>query len=308
MATKNEYKIINETLLEYLSTPGMEKKAVNSFIDFTRTRVREEGGARKILPPEQIKNSDLTRQVDTDLPVVVVDKEPDQPPAMSVPFATQPITHYIVGPRYKIHFDRIFTRKFTKDVDELRTWMMDIRQVISDNAIKDMLAEEDTKFISAINTMLVGPNQVVPATGVVQWETISGGIRRNTLLDAFKILPRTPSRCEVDTVLINNISIREVQKWGRDEMGGDFSEDLIRYGWSEREFMNARWLITIKREIVPDDTIFMFAKPQFIGKHFILEDTTMYIKREAFMLEYYCYQTSGMGIGNMASITRADFQ
>ena len=31
----------------------------------------------------------------------------------------------------------------TKDIDELRTWDMDIRQVLSDNAIKDMLADEE---------------------------------------------------------------------------------------------------------------------------------------------------------------------
>ena len=62
---------------------------------------------------------------------------------------------YIRGPRYLVMMDRIVTPRFTKDVDELRTWIMDIRQVLSDNAIKDMLAEEDGKFITAVNTALV---------------------------------------------------------------------------------------------------------------------------------------------------------
>jgi hypothetical protein len=307
MATQAEARAVNETLMEQLSTPGMEKRAIDAVNDFTRVKMREDGFYRRILPPLQISNDDLDRQVDTDKPVKVVDKEPDSPAAISLPFASLPINIYIKGPRYRVLFDRIVTPRFTKDVDELRTWVMDIRQVLSDNAIKDMLAEEDSKFLSAVNTALVGQDMVVPASGVPQWQTISGGITRDTLQDAFKIMPRTPSHLEVHTVLINNVTIREVMKWGRDEMGGDFSQDLVKNGWSEQEFMNARWIITIKRDLVPDDSIYMFSDPKFIGKSYLLEDTTMYIKREAFMLEFFAYETTGGAIGNTSGLARADF-
>lgn len=307
MATQSETRVINETLFEQLSTPGMEKRAIDAVNDFTRTKMREDGFYRRIIPPLQISNDELDRQVDTDKPVKVVDKEPDSPAAISIPFATLPLNVYIKGPRYRVLFDRIVTPRFTKDVDELRTYVMDIRQVLSDNAIKDMLAEEDSKFLTSVNAALVGADTVVPTSGVAQWQTISGGITRDTLQDAFKIMPRTPSHLEVHTVLINNVTIREIMKWGRDEMGGDFSQDLVRNGWSEQEFMNARLIVTIKRDLVPDDTIYMFADPKFIGKSYLLEDTTMYIKREAFMLEFFAYETTGGSIGNYSGLARADF-
>jgi hypothetical protein len=307
MATQSETRVINETLFEQLGTPGLEKRAIDAVNDFTRVKMREDGFFRRIIPPLQISNDDLDRQVDTDKPVKVVDKEPDSPAAISLPFASLPINIYIKGPRYRVLFDRVVTPRFTKDVDELRTWVMDIRQVLSDNAIKDMLAEEDSKFLTAVNVGLVGQDTVVPASGVPQWQTISGGITRDTLQDAFKIMPRTPSHLEVHTVLINNVTIREVMKWGRDEMGGDFSQDLVKNGWSEQEFMNARWIITIKRDLVPDDSVYMFSDPKFIGKSYLLEDTTMYIKREAFMLEFFAYETMGAAIGNTSGLARADF-
>ena len=153
----------------------------------------------------------------------------------------------------------------------------------------------------------VGQDLVVPTSGVSQWQSISGGITRDTVVDAFKIMPRTPSHLEVHTVLINNVTIREITKWGRDEMGGDFSQDLVKNGWSEQEFMNARWIITIKRDLVPDDSIYMFSDPKFIGKSYLLEDTTMYIKREAFMLEFFAYETTGGALGNTSGLARADF-
>lgn len=300
-------QMLNETLFEYLATPGMEKKAIDAVNDFTRTKMREDGFYRKILPPVQISNDELDRQVDTDKPVKVIDKEPDSPAAISIPFATLPMNLYIRGPRYRVMFDRIVTPRFTKDVDELRTWVMDIRQVLSDNAIKDMLAEEDGKFIAAVNAAMVGADTVVPQSNVVQWETIPGGITRDSLQDAFKIMPRTPSHLEVNTCLINNLTVREIMKFGRDEMGGDFSQDVLKNGWSTDTFMNAKWIITIKRDLVPDDTMFMFADPKFIGKAYILEDTTMYIKREAFMLEFFAYETLGGSIGHTGGLARADF-
>lgn len=308
MATKTETQLINQTLFEQLATPGMEKQAIDAVNEFTRIKMREDGFYRRILPPLQITNDELDRQIENDKPVKIVDKEPDNPPAQSIPFATLPMNQYIRGPRYAVSFDRIVTPRFTKDVDELRTWVMDIRQVMSDNAIKDMLAEEDGKFITAVNAALLGADVVIPAYGVALHQTIPGGITRDSLQDAFKIMPSTSSHLEVHTVLINNVTIREIFKWGRDEMGGDFAQDVVRNGWSEQEFMNARWIVTIKRDLVPDDRIYMFADPKFIGKNFVLEDTTMYIKREAYMLEFFAYETLGGSIANTASLAIADFE
>jgi hypothetical protein len=71
--------------------------------------------------------------------------------------------------------------------------------------------------------------------------------------------------------------------------------------------MNVKWIITIKRDLIPDDTIYMFADPKFIGKSFTLEDTTMYIKREAYLLEFFAYETAGGTIGHTGGLARADF-
>ena len=104
---------MNEQLFAQLETPGMEKNALDAVNEFTRVRVREDGFYRKILPAVQVANDELDRQVDTDKPVVVVDKEPGSPAAISIPFATLPINIYIRGPRYRVMFDRIVTPRST---------------------------------------------------------------------------------------------------------------------------------------------------------------------------------------------------
>lgn len=123
----------------------------------------------------------------------------------------------------------------------------------SDNVIKVCVssAEEDGKFLTAVDTALVGPGLTVPTSGVVQWEEIAGGITRDTLWDSFKIMPNTPSNLEVHTVLINHITIKEICKFARNEMGGDLAMDIMKRGWTLQQFMGKTWIITIKKSLVP---------------------------------------------------------
>ncbi len=81
MASQAETQLLNETLFEQLATPGMEKQAIDAVNDFTRTKMREDGFYRRIMPPLTISNDELDRQVDTDKPVKVIDKEPGSPAA-----------------------------------------------------------------------------------------------------------------------------------------------------------------------------------------------------------------------------------
>lgn len=308
--TQEESKLVSEAIYEKLASDDVyqQKQAVDAVNDFTRNKMREDGFYRRILPFIPIKNSDLDRQQDTDKPVKIVDREPDSPAAISIPFASLPMTLYIRGPRYKVTFSRIATPRFTKDVDELRTWVMDIRTVLSDNAIRDMLAEEDGKFLRAVNTAIVGPNLTVPTSGTVQHEVINSGITRDSLWEGFKVLPTTPSNLEVHTVLVNNITIKEVCKFGGNEMGGTtLSEDIMKKGWTMRDFMGAQWVITIKKGLVPSNCFYYFSDPQFMGKAYELEQTTMYVKREAYFIEFFGYETIGGTIGNTSSVARVDY-
>jgi len=312
MATKlsqEESKILNEALFEKLSSRDamLEKEAVDAVNDFTRIKMREDGFFRKIMPPLALSNDELDRQVDTDKPVKVVDKEPDSPAAISIPFATLPMNLYIRGQRYLVMLDRIVTPRFTKDVDELRTWIMDIRQVLSDNAIKDILAEEDGKFIGAVDTALVGAGTVLPTSGKAQFVQIPGGVNRDSLMESLKIMPDTPFSLEVHTVLLNHITIKDFMKIGRDEMGGDLSVDIMKDGWSEQTFRGVRHIITIKKDLVPTNHEYHFADPKFIGKHYQLEDTTMYIRREAYMLEFFAYETCGGTIGHTGGLAHIQY-
>lgn len=308
--TQEESQLINRNLAEkvYSRNPSLVKEAEDELSDFTRMRMREEGFWRKIINVKPVTNKDLDRDPYSDKPRMIFEKEPNSPAAVSLPFANTPSFVYLKGNRYEVKIQRISTPRFSKDVDELRTWEMDFRQIVSDNSIKDLLAEEDGVFLRSVNTCLVGPEQIVPYSGVVQHEVISGGITRNSLQDGFKVMPNTPASFEVHSVLINHITIRDVCKLNTIETGEQISSDIMRNGWTLQDYMGVKWNITIKKGLVPTGTMYHFGDPSALGKAVELEAPTMFIRREYFMLEFFSYEMIGHTIANSSSVARIDYR
>lgn len=300
--------LLNQTLCEALQTRGQEKVAEEIIEDWTRTKVRETGWTRQLLTFRSLSRDKLVRRLDTDKPYYIVDKEVDSPAAVTVPYNTNPQGVYIRGSRYPISFARIQTPMFIKDVDELLTYHIDMRQVLSDNSVKDILFEEDSRWLDCVDATLIGPNQVLPYSGVAQWVTLSGGITRGTMQDAFSVMEKTPSHISPAIALTNNITIRSVLKWGRDEFGGDKSQDLLIDGWTMETFMKAKWIVSIKREIIPDDTIYFFAEERYLGRAYELEAPTMFVERKGPSIQFYSYEHIGASIGHTGGISRIDFE
>lgn len=297
----------NNAFLDSLETPGHEKRAVDAANLFTRTQVREDGFYRKILDPIYLTNDELDPLPDSDRMSKVVDMEPGQPAARTIPFATAPDQEFIRVPRYVVRGSRVVGPHFVADVDLLRTYRIDIRQVLSDNSLKDILAEEDDKLISTANSIMGGARgATVAATGSVQWDEIPGGITRESYEDSLKILPSTPSHLETAVSIINNVTLREFMKWGRDEMGGDKSQDVLFDGWTAEQIGKNKLIVTIKRNLVADDTMFQFGHQDFLGKSFIFTDVTLYIKKEGPMIGYHHYETIG-GTLIVTGVARADY-
>lgn len=308
--TREDFQASSMALYEKLASNdvALQKEGEDYINRMLRMQLREDGFFRKIMEPVQIPNEELTPQVNTEKLVKVVEREPLSPAAISVPFNTLPLNLYIRADRYLVAFDRIESRRMTKDVDELRTWRADARKVFGDNILRDIAAEEDGKFLRAVNTALVGPNATVPTSGTVQYEVINSGIDRDALFDSMKILPNTPASLKPDIALVNHITINDICKFTHNEMGGTLSEDIMRNGWTLEKFLGIdRWIITIKKGLVPTNTIYYFAHRDFLGHAYILEDVTMYVDRRFYMLEFFYYETLGATIGNTSAVARVDF-
>ncbi len=287
---------------------GQIKEAADMVTDFTRIRIRESSFFEKIMPAVKLGDDELTPQLNSDKNVKLVEREPNSPAAITIPLGQQPIQYYFRGDRYPVYFDRIVTPKFTKDMSELRTYGMDIRQVISDNAILDMDFEFDRKMLSACETIVGAQGSVVPETGIIQNLKIvnAAGVVRDSLFDMKKVLKRTFAHLEAVTILVNNITIEDVAKFDRQEAGGDLSESLLVDGFQQKKLLGVNWVVTNKHELIGENIFWLFASPDFLGKSFVLEDTTMYVDKKAFNLEFWSYCERGATIANPAAVAKIE--
>ena len=316
--------VMNQRILESLDR-GEVKKAQSASTSFTRTQIREGSFAFQIIPPEQATDDQLVPSLNHDKPQIYEELEPDSPGARWVPFQTVPEGEYIFGSRYIVPLARVITPKFEKDIDELRTYKTDLRKVLTDNSIKDGLKEIDGKFMGLCQDIVSNDGADTPVvdgagvtqeiTGKVQWEATAQELNRVTLANAKKLLLKGSTFTGMEdkfvlrnyVALLNDVTAQDILKFHRDEAGGDLSEEMLKNGLVLDKIMGMKTIYTIKRSLVPDNTIYFFPSPEFIGKCYHMTDWTMYMKKEAFNLEMFSYWLGGMAIGNVAGVARYDF-
>jgi hypothetical protein len=316
-------RVFNDTFVEMVKA-GEEKKAAVSAQSFTRNKLREESFTEKIITPIDISNDDLDKAENPELLVKWNDREPDTAPAVTIPLGVVPDMFQFSGTRYPSYFTRITSPKFNKDIDQLRSYDYDIRAIMLELSTKDIATEIDTRFMQRVDSIIGGVNVGNPlngtgattATALPQNVTISGGITRENVAEAFKVIQRLkvpfgPSQPDggesKGVMLMNNITAQDFVKMSRSEVGGDLAQEMFVSGLPSKTLLGVKPIYTIKRDLVPDGVIYLFSSEEFFGKYYRLQPLTVFMKNEAYFLEYFQYMNLSLAIGNVKGVVRVDF-
>jgi hypothetical protein len=316
-------KVANEELISgFLAPQGsdMQKSAAETGSDYLKMRLYEKGFFRKILPLKPFGKTD--KQVDTDAPVKIVEKEPSAAAAYSVPFGKMPMGAYLAAPKFRVMLDRIMSRRYRIDVDILDTYEMDLKSVLEEILLKKIQHEEDSKFIATVNYICSQGNTVksgemgLPAnsdansfnTELGSCQNVHvGPMDRDSVAELTKGLPSTNRNLEPAMALVNNLTVRDVTKFSRDEIGGDIAQDMFKNGFTEQKIHGIDWCVTTKRDLVPNNTVYQFASPEFLGRGYAKRDLQLDTKRENMWVEFWAWETIGAAIGNSAAVACAHF-
>lgn len=299
--SRAERMTFNASMVESLrqAQDGVLTKTSSTATNHIRKRIRENVFMDHILTPVPVQDGDLDRFETTDLPGIIEDMEPDQPMGIAIPFNDAPSQWIMRGDKFTVYFGVVSTPIMVKNVNELRTYRMDLRQVITDNMLKDLGTLKDIRFMQAVEAV-VGSVGGVGLSGENQNVEINGQIRRTSYVPLVNYIQDRELNNGI--WLLNRHTASEFMKWGRDEIGGDMAQDLLMKGlkaMSRFEIVGVPHLATIKRTIVPDDVIYQFGEQDYLGRHYVLQDTTMHVKKEIDMLEFHartCYGVSVPGV------------
>lgn len=310
--TREEDQAMNLDIFERLTTddPVQHKQAAAAIDDYVRTIIKEEGFARNLMPFQTITPADYDIQLDDEIPVKIVEIEPNSAGAVTTSFDKWPAMLTMHARKFKIPLTRLQSKMWNGDVEKLATYKMDLRQVMSDQTVRDLQHEEDRRMIEMHRSATVGQGIVNAKTGVVQRQVISGGITRDGMVEALKISERIPYPYKLPshTALCNTTTQLDFCKIGFEEMGGgDVSAQVMMNGWTSKTVLGKPFIFTIKDNLVADGAVFFWSDPAFLGKCFEKQPPTMFVEVKAWDIKFFMYQVIGMGLGNLAGCTEADF-
>ena len=297
MANTISPKALNTAFLDKLDK-GFTKEAAVSISSFTRSRLREESFiANKILSEMPITNADLDRDVNLDKLRKIVEIEPDSQ-AMYISFRGLPPSRYLNQSAVEVPFAMITTEEVKKNTIELKTRENDVRKIISDNHVKDILAQQDGKFIEGCRQIITD----FPA----QTDVFSGGLTKTNFAQALKFLPG--NKLSNGCVLMNEATSKELLKWDTQDYGFEVAGEQYVKGLTISTLMGVKLIVTIKNDIVQDNEVWFFAPEDFLGKFYTLQDTTVYLETKGPWISFYAYKTLGMAITNTKSVFLGVFE
>lgn len=304
---------MNRELIDDILTSdvGVVKKASLATEKATRTQIREEGFQRAILPFEDITNADLDYSGDNELSGVWFELEPDSPAARSIPYDGSPNTAFYRAEKYVVFLSIITSEELTKNINELRTYKTDVRQIVNDNVLRDMHTAEDVAFLSEIDR-LVGSTQVLLSDGgytrEVQNTAMGQAITRKSYKRAKSLL--SDRRIPNGVWLMNQRTAQEFIGWDRNEMGGDKAQELVLDGLTALEsfkMVGVPHIATIKNDLVFNGYVYQFAPKDYMGHALRLQDIEVTIKKEYDIVRMRAQEQIGLSIGNTRSVQKVFF-
>jgi hypothetical protein len=286
-------QFVNSSFIRKLEE-GRTKEAQDQGTAFIRQKMRQAAFCREILPPVVISEDEIDRDVNTDLPQKIIEKEPDSV-ATFVTFKGTGDRTWFSGPRYKVIFGKVESQRFVKSKFELMTYQNDIRQILSDNSVKDMADVEDGKFIETAAAAIYNK------TG--QDISLSGNLDQDKIAAALK--KHVERKVPVGKILITKSLAYDLLKLQATNVGNDVASRHYDQGIEEEaKLWGIPMITTIKTDILPNNQFYIFAPQNYLGNFFLLQDATLFIKQEADVVEFWSYSAPGMGFGNINGITR----
>jgi hypothetical protein len=291
-------KVMNAAFVDKIQQ-GFVKEAASTATSYIRDRLREESFlADKILTEHTITADQLDKNEDLDELQKIVEREPlPDSEATWVTFKGMPAARYLKQKAGVVKFGEIQTDKVVKNIFELKTSDNDVRQIVADNQVKDVLKQQDGKFIETCEAIMVAnPTQDL---------AYAGGLTKVSFIEAMKALPNL--QIGNAKILFNEATGKEFLKWDTTDIGYEMTTYHYKSGLGEGKIMGIPFISTIKNDIVDDNVVWFFGPEDFLGKFFTLQEATVFMKSEGPFIEFFTYKCLGMGIFNTKAVIRATF-
>ena len=323
-------RVLNELFTQKLGSSGGKEKMAEYGGSYIRDRLREVSFARKVLPPEQVTRTDCQRSVNHDTLVKIVDVEPSSR-ALTMSFRGSPNARFIRGSKAEVGFFTISSEMFQKTEQELLAYEMPITKIIEENSVKDIQEVEDREFVVNIEAACqalqlqanggvataLSANQLQGA-GVVEFSIRKGElartataddatvrpIQRPDIINLFKLLDGNRLRSE--RLLMTEVDWDDILQWTLEDFGDRLQSETAVDGYKYNTLFGRSYIRTVKTDILRPGNVYVFTKPEFFGKFYVLNNTKFYIDKIANVITFQAWEDIAMAIINVAAVRKLE--
>lgn len=301
-----------EFLQSLVDAPSGEVKvASGGATDYTRRILRESSFTPAIMEPENITVDRMIRPTTSaagdspEIGVVMCEMEPSSPGARTVNLSTAPEQNTFRGDIYLVRISKDETPEMYKNVDQLGLYKMDLRQVVTDNLLKDLDNLVDSRLIQTAKDITGSDVDANGYGGYRQYRTVTGGITRSSYRQTQ--LPLQEASLNNGVFLMSRLTAVDFTGWDRNDIGGDLAERLLKEGLNaleKFELWGVPHIASIKKDLLPTGTVWHFASQNFLGRYYEYMAPTVYVKKDRDTITVYAARKYGYSIGNEAGIAR----
>lgn len=295
---------LNRIFVENIQDPQMRKEAEERSQAYLKLRVYEDSFLSRIIPPKPIDPSQCDRTVDSPtLLRKIIDKEFTDVTATVMDFRGKGDYQFVETEQYPVDFHKIESEEYHITEGELRAKEQPVQSLIKHHTAREIQVQMDTIFRDAIEAIIAQAEIDAPGTQLVNVaEDII--LPRNitklrNLLDGRTTFPLTAA-----TLLMSQAQFNNVDVWPQSGVDNGMGQEFWRDGFRYDTLFRLRTVKTIKTDLVPQNVVYAFVAPEFLGHHLTFNDDRFQIKTEWDDIAWKAWKTHGAAIGNNYGVVK----
>jgi len=320
--------MLNQLFTNKLASSEGKEKIAEYGGSYIRDRLREVSFARKVVPPEQVTRADCQVSTNHDTLVKIINVEPKSR-ALAISFRGQPTATFIRGAKAECAFFTISSQMFQKNEQELLAYEMPITKIIEENSVKDIQEVEDREWITHVEASVQalqaeangGSVTALNASSIgstVEFSVRKGELARTALANDATVRPiQRPdivnlrkmldgNRLKSERLLMTEVDWDDILQWTVEDFGDRLQSETAVDGYKYNTLMGLAYVRTIKTDILRPGNVYVFTKPEFFGKFYVLNNTKFYIDKIANMITFQAWEDIGMAVVNIAAVRKLE--
>jgi hypothetical protein len=294
---------LNRVFIEQLQDPAMKKEAEERSMAYLKQRVYEDSFLERIIPSKPISPSQCDRTDESPtLLRKIIDKEFIDVTATKMDFRGKGDYQFVETETYSVDFHKIESPEFHITEGELRAKEQPVQSLIKHHTAREIQQVMDDIFIKAcigiVTTAPAGTQDLAVADDIILPSNIT---KLRNLLDGRGFLGNP---LVAATMLTTQAQFNNVDTWIQSGIDNALTADFWRDGYQYDHLLRLRVVKTIKSDLVPNNHVWVFTAPEFLGHHLTFNDDRFQIRTEWDDIAWKAWKTHGAAIGNNLAVAR----